>query len=228
MNNVNVKAFVPPVNPLEGMVDDACNWLTDFAVRRSDISAGAASLRISAVTSLLTVLTPEESRRADWVLANLTDIARRWATRNSAMKSDTARTYESRARAVLATYLRWAKEPLNFKFSWREDGLTPAETKERRAGRRTAEAPPAPPVVEAAVDAVAAEEVAASQPPPLPPVVLLPAVPSLRTLALGKDKNFKYELPESLTIVEVTRITIHLATHALDFDAKLHTQVFPG
>ncbi|HMR08730.1 MAG TPA: hypothetical protein PKA88_23280 [Polyangiaceae bacterium] len=88
--------------------------------RRKQIPNDAARQRSMALRQLVSVLTEDEPRELHWVLDNLEDIARRWATQNAEAKGQTSRTYLSRARSCISDYLAWRQDPSGWTFRQRK------------------------------------------------------------------------------------------------------------
>lgn len=184
-------------------VEDVLNWVHQKGAR-GELGENAARLRCTALKQLTSILDDSEPQDARWVLAEISSIARRWATKHNA-NGATARTYESRARGTLEDYFRWAADPVGFRFGKSTNEDRP------KGGERTAR----PRRTKAAV------------PPPEPPSFPQPAAP-MRSFPL-QHGVFEFRLPESgLTVRDCRRIVCHLLTLSSDFDPTDpgHTQVF--
>lgn len=207
MTASNVRPFAQSVNPSTTTIEDVCTW-TNLKAERGEIAANSARLRVTALRALTSVLAPEEPRDAASVLGDLQNIARRWATLHSGMKGDTARTYESRAKSAIDDYLAWTKDPTGFKFTRRDTASRTDAGQEKAPARKPKPAPSTP--------------VDHAPPPPPPPS----NSGSMRSFPLGKDKGeFVFRLPDEITINDVKKIALHLATYATDFDPSVPGQV---
>jgi hypothetical protein len=193
MSPNNLGAVAPPVNPSPSL-DDVCTWTT-VKSERGEIPPTSARLKLTSLRQLTSVLGSDEPREAAWVLENLRDIARRWATLNSS-RPETARTYESRARGALEDYLAWIKDPTGFKFK-----RTPQRTEKDEKPQAKAQ-----PVQSTAFA------------PPAPPPVATPS--AFRAFPLGTDRgDFVFQFPPGgITSRDAKKIACHLFTLATDFD----------
>lgn len=199
MPNANVHPLTGAVNP--ATVDEVMNWIEQKA-EKGEIAPVSGRLRNTAIRQLMTVLGDDEPRtNAEWVLANLHDIAQRWGRLHPESKGDTVSTYEARARGGFEMYFTWLKDPAAFKAQASAPRRESQERKRERPEPKT-EAPMATTV----------------------PVVAVaqPARPhsEARNFPLGKDREpFVFALPpDGITFADVRKIAVHLFTLSRDFD----------
>ncbi|WP_437833807.1 hypothetical protein [Sorangium sp. So ce1153] len=223
----NVSAVHADVNGIP--YEEVTGWLQTKA-DRGEIPQVTAKLRITALNQLVTILGPEEPRDAEWLLGNIEDLGRRWATKTQG-NPETARTYAGRARSALSDYIAWKRDPLKFRFKSKEASPERArKSKEKpKAGSAPVEAAAQSPVSLAAGGAT----VSTAQTLKSPGAMMGTAggfSEARRTFPLGPNREpFPFELPsDGLTVHDVKRIACHLLTLASDFDPSMpsHAQIF--
>lgn len=197
---------------------------------RGEIPQVTVKLRITALNQLLTVLGQDEPRNAEWLLENIEDIGRRWATKTQG-NPETARTYTGRAKSALFDYLAWKQDPMKFRFRAKE---TSSERSKKAKDKPKAKSTP----VEAATHppaslATGGATASTAQTLKSPGAMMGTAggfSEARRTFPLGPNREpFPFELPsDGLTVHDVKRIACHLLTLANDFDPSMpsHAQMF--
>jgi hypothetical protein len=212
MNASNVRAFTPPVNPSP---EDVCNFLRQKA-DRGELASNSSRLKVTAISALAGILADDEPKTAAYLRDNIASIADRWATLNSAgAKGDTAKTYESRARAAIDDYFAWTKDPKGFKFR-RRDTAAKNSPKQKPAETPSGQQPNPQ-------EAAKGRDVQNEDPARRNDA-------GMRTFPLGSNRGeFRFELPpDGVSVHDVRKIVCHLLTLANDFDPGVpsHAQVF--
>lgn len=210
-DNNSVGTVSPSVNSApEVSIEDALAWLAKMT-ERGNIHETPARLAKSAITQLLSVLGPEESRDPQWVLDNIDALGTRLCTRDKA-DSETVKTYVGRAKKQLADYLRYMADPLAFKARPSQPKAKPDEKKKKIAS--SVESKPEP------------------QPMAAPGPLSVTHTPvhgkKIRDFPLGSGREIVYSFPEKLTMLELLKFMCHAAPLADDFDVMNpnHQQVF--
>lgn len=196
---------VTPINnSSKPTVEDVERWLENFS-KRGELGASSARLRATSIRNLATVLAEDEPQDVVYILTNLDALERRWATLNPDKQGDTARTYSSRARTTIEAFLGWQADPAGFKFP-RLQGAEGNKSARKRPAR------------------VAEDPAPVASPPPTPPAA--PTQGTLRSFPLDREgSEFRFELPSRpLTMRDVRRVAIHLASFAVDFDPESPTE----
>jgi len=178
-----------PNEPFNDNIDEVCRFV-DTMAERGELPPTSAVQKVSAIRSITSVLSEDEPREAKWILDNLDDITRRWATKHPEFKSTTVKTYESKARSGIEAYFEWKRDPKGFKFE-RHGAPRVERGKEEKASK----AAPPPQVAPS-------NDTGRSFRYPLPG---------------GRD--FQYSPPsDGLSVAEVRRIGMHLLTLATDWE----------
>jgi hypothetical protein len=146
---------------------------------------------------LVSPLAQDEPNDIEWVYGHLDDLAKRWATLNQQYKADTVTTYQSRAKAALEDYFRWQKDPTTFRFRER---VPRPERRDAKAESNT-ERPVA--------TSVSPQE---AEWEPVGPGVISSA------FRIGSGREFRFVMPENVSVADVRRIAAHLLTYAEDWD----------
>ena len=186
--NNNVK---PITSPGAATIQEAVAWIGRMA-ESGLYPSSTARFRISAIENLCSILSVDEPRTAQWVLAHIEEIAHRWATRNNA-NPNTTTAYLSRARGALEDFLAFLQNP---------------QSRPRRAsGARQRKQN----------EAVGDKSKSAPTPGDSPPVAR--PMTTYRTFPIGKGESIEYRLPETgITVRDALKFAIHLATMATNFD----------
>ncbi len=181
----------------EATVEDAKAWVKAMG-ERGKWTKGAVKARMTALDALASVLGPENSRKANEVLANVDILHRDWARKNNA-DGATAATYGRSVRSTLGIYLEWLEDPAKAQAHFDAAQARPRKVKAKATEAETPELPLGPP------------------PPPAVATTTAPKV-DLRAYPLGEGRSVIFGLPEKFTTHDLAKLSCHLATYCEDFD----------
>lgn len=191
-------------------VEHVTGWVKKMG-DRGLYQPNSARHRAVAIERLASVLGEEEPHDAAWILQNVAELGRRYATKHDA-NPETTLAYMTRARGALEDFLLYQQDPTKFK------------------GRQGAPRPKKQPEAEAATTKPIVEPVASTPvaPPPVQATVVSPAwSPSnIRSFPIGDADEFLFKLPTANRIGarDALKIACHLLTLAHDFDPLNPTQ----
>ncbi len=185
------------INMIGDQLSLVVQW-TEAMGERGLFDSNTARFKITALHKICSILGPEEPHTVEYVLENVADLARRWMIKERANPA-TGRTYETRCKTLLESYLAYQENPSSFKPRSR----SPKEKIEQ-----------APKDVKGTATKVASST-DQSPPPPVQPTT----AERLRRYRLECGEDFAYEQPPlELTTKDAIKIFYHLVTMAVDFD----------
>ena len=94
-------------------MDEVKAWLKTMAEKGYYVG-NAPRLRRTAIEQITSILGPDEPKDADWVLANIDAIGRRWANIKNA-DPQTLRDYVGRVKSTISDYFIYRNDPAKFK-----------------------------------------------------------------------------------------------------------------
>ena len=180
-------------------IDHVIDWVK-AQVKKGDMSEASGSVRISSLRQMAEQVAPDEPGDAQAVASNVERLRERFARKNPAGASVTAKTYASRAHATIEEYFRWAAAP---------DKYDP-----KRPATRTKTDDPAKKAPPAAIQAPPVATIPQAHP------ANVPTMGELRSCPLGQGREpFRYILPaDGLQVRDAMRIAFHLITTCDDYD----------
>ncbi len=180
-------------------IERVIEWAEGQA-EKGDMGGAAARLRATALRQLAEFVAPDEPKDARSVLASIDRLRDRWATKNLGSKSETARTYASRARTTIEEFFRWEESPGTY-----DPKRTQVRVDRKATSTNKKEA------IEVTAVTVAA---------PLATQAVESRAPNLRDFPLGDGRGaILFTLPtDGVTFAEVRKFAVHLFTLATDFN----------
>lgn len=207
-------------------LEDVIVWVENQK-KKGDMAESSSRLAAVALRAVGEQVAEDEPGHPKWVLDNLDMLLQRYLRRNPEAKSDTARSYGSRARTAITEYMRWDEAPTAYRPKGARGPAKP-EKKQEPAKKTLPLAlfPHATPTPEPA-------PAAAPAPPPAAPPIVAEHVRKvqpgdLRECPLGAERTFQYlPPPGGMKLKDALRVAFHLFTICDDYDPMVPpTQVF--
>jgi hypothetical protein len=110
-----------------GTLEDAAKW-ADLMGEKGVYVPTTAKVRASAIRILKDTIADNEPQDLEWFVENANELANRWARKNGG-KPDTASTYAQRAVFAVEEYVRYLRDPKNFKTGAREKSQSETSAK---------------------------------------------------------------------------------------------------
>lgn len=228
MNTVAAnQAQVKDLRP-ERTINDVISWV-ETQTKKGDLAESSGRLAATGLRALAQQVAEGEPNTAQWVHDNMDLLLQRWVRRNPEMKTDTARTYGSRARTVIKEFQRWDAEPAAYRPKAARSSSRAEKKPEESAKKRPM------PLVTRTTPTVVQQPVApppqpqpAPPPPPVAEHVRKVQPGDLRECPLGSDRTFQYLPPTGgMKLKEALRVAFHLFTICDDYDPMVSpSQVF--
>lgn len=214
------------VNVLQPHTIDAVIGWVEKQTKKKDMPESSGRLTLTGLRAIAEQVAEDEPNNVEWISDNIDLLLQRWIRSKPEMKSDTAKTYASRARSAIKEFLRWDSDPAAYR---------PKPTPFVGARAEKKSPPPAAKPAQIAIAPDASPVVSAPKPesPPSPVAIgsehVRKAQPGdLRECPLGGDRSFQYLPPQGgLKLKEALRIAFHLFTICDDYDPMVSpAQVF--